>query len=180
MANVLAEQILEELKAKAQPEKVSGVMKYFKTGEGQYGEGDLFLGVKVPDQRKLAKRYQKQVIESDLEYLIQSAFHEARLTALLLLVYKFEKAKTIEIQKYWVDFYLNNVDKVNNWDLVDNSAPKILGAWLWDKDRSLLYQFANSGKLWEERIAILSTFHFIKKGDYKETLQLAEILMNKP
>jgi 3-methyladenine DNA glycosylase AlkD len=149
---------------------------FFKTGKGEYGEGDKFAGLKVPTQRKLAKEF-KHLSLSDLKKLLSSTIHEERLISLFILVDKYsvseEKGKN-EI----FNFYLKNRKGINNWDLVDLSAPKIVGQHIVDKDRSILFKFANSNDLWEKRIAILSTQHFIKNGIYETTLQISEILLN--
>jgi 3-methyladenine DNA glycosylase AlkD len=174
------QQIIKELHEVADPIKAEFFPKFFKTGKGEYGEGDQFLGVKVPDQRKVAKKFWRDIEAKDLEVLITSPFHEVRLTSIFMLVSKFEKATTPGEKKKWVDFYLDNREHVNNWDLVDSSALQILGAWLFDKDRSLLYDLAKSGKLWDQRIAMISTFYFIRKKDFEDTLKIAEILLNHP
>jgi 3-methyladenine DNA glycosylase AlkD len=176
----ITEQVFKDLDLMSNPEKVLFLPKFFKTGKGEYGEGDQFLGIKVPDQRKVAKKYWKDIEAKDLGVLITSPFHEVRLTAIFMLVSKFEKATSHEEKKEWVDFYLDNRNHVNNWDLVDSSAHLILGAWLFDKDKSLLYDLAKSGKLWEQRIAMISTYYFIRKRDFGDTLKIAEILLNHP
>ena len=178
--NSLSEQIISDLKSHSDKEKALFLPRFFKTGKGEYGEGDQFLGVTVPDQRKIAKKYWKDMEGRGLEVLITSPFHEVRLTTLFMLVRKYEKSKTPIEKKQWVDFYLKNKQYVNNWDLVDSSAHLILGAWLFDKDRSLLYNLAESGKLWDQRIAIISTYYFIRKRDFEDTLKIAEILLNHP
>lgn len=178
MLNSLSENIIKELRILSNPKKALFFPKFFKTGKGDYGEGDQFLGVKVPEQRKIAKKYWKETEQKDLETLISSPYHEVRLTSLFILVSKYEKSKTVLEKKQWVDFYLSNRKYVNNWDLVDSSAPKILGSWLYDKDRALLYDLVNSGNLWDQRIAIMSTFYFIRKGDFEDTLKISEILLS--
>ena len=145
---------------------------------GGYGEGDRFLGIRVPDQRKVARKYYRKISLEGARTLLQSEFHEHRLTALIILVHKFEKARSEEEKKAIVDLYLDNLDYVNNWDLVDTSADKILGAYLVDKDRSLLYQLARTDHLWKQRIAIMATFYFIRNNDFTDTLEIARILLN--
>lgn len=174
----ISEQIIKELKFASDKEKALFFPRFFKTGKGEYGEGDMFLGVTVPELRKITKKYWKEADIKDLEILIASPYHEVRLVSLFILVNKFEKSKTELEKKQWVDFYLSNRKHVNNWDLVDSSAPKILGEWLYDKDRNLLYDFANSHNLWDQRIAIMSTFYFIRKMDFEDTLKLSEILLS--
>lgn len=174
----VSEQLFNDLSLLSNPEKALFLPKFFKTGKGEYGEGDQFLGVTVPDQRKIAKKYWKEIEGKELGVLITSPFHEVRLTTLFMLVNKFEKSKTPLEKKQWVDFYLKNKQYVNNWDLVDSSAHLIMGSWLFDKDRTILYELANSGNLWDQRIAIMSTFYFIRKKDFEDTLKLSEILLS--
>jgi len=173
-----AEIIKEELQKYIKEEKAAFFPKFFQAFEGGYGEGDLFLGVVVPDQRKVAKKYYKLVSMKEIEELLNGPYHECRLTALFMMVYKFEKAKDESEREEIVSTYLNNIDAVNNWDLVDASAPQILGAYLWDKDKSLLYEMARTPDLWKQRIAIMSTFYFIKQDKFDDTLRIAEILLN--
>jgi 3-methyladenine DNA glycosylase AlkD len=172
--------IIESLKTLANPEKAIFLPKFFKTGPGQYGEGDKFLGVIVPEQRQVAKHNWKFVNMEDLEMLIQNPFHEVRLTAIFMLVEKYQKSKTQSDKELYVEFYLKQRTFVNNWDLVDSSAHLILGDYLFDKDRSILYDLAKSGILWDQRIAIMSTFYFIRKKDFSDTLKISEILLHHP
>ncbi|MCS4435103.1 DNA alkylation repair protein [Aquiflexum gelatinilyticum] len=176
----IKDQIEEALRQKAIPEKAAFFPRFFKTGKGEYGEGDRFLGVTVPEQRIIAKKYWKDLPDQELEIMIKSPFHEVRLTSILILVLKFQKATRKAEKKSWVDFYLKNRSWVNNWDLVDSSAHLILGDYLFDKDRSILYDLAKSGILWDQRIAIMSTFYFIRKKDFGDTLKIAEILLHHP
>ncbi|HEC85554.1 MAG TPA: DNA alkylation repair protein, partial [Thioploca sp.] len=143
---------------------------------GEYGEGDKFLGIKVPVQRKVAKKYQALSL-TDIQTLLNSDIHEYRLTALILLINHYTKANDTNKQKIF-DFYLHNTKHINNWDLVDITAPKIVGDYLLDKPRDILYQLARSTNLWEKRIAIIATMTFIKQDDFSDTLKLAEILLN--
>jgi 3-methyladenine DNA glycosylase AlkD len=165
-----------ELMAISDREKAVLLQRFFKTKKGEYGEGDLFLGVMVPESRKIAKNF-KDFELPRFSNSIYSKFHEERLACLFVLVEKFEKGDDAQ-KKEVFDFYIKNRRYVNNWDLVDLSAPKIVGAWLYGKDKSLLYKFAKSKDLWERRIAILSTFYYIKKRDCKDALKIAEILKN--
>ncbi|MCH6200405.1 DNA alkylation repair protein [Aquiflexum sp. LQ15W] len=174
------DQIEESLRQKAIPEKAAFFPRFFKTGKGEYGEGDRFLGVTVPEQRIIAKKYWKDLPYQELEIMIKSPFHEVRLTSILILVLKYQKATSKAEKKSWVDFYLKNRSWVNNWDLVDSSAHLILGDYLFDKDRSMLYDLAKSGILWDQRIGIMSTFYFIRKKDFTDTLKIAEILLHHP
>lgn len=165
----------EDLRGVATEERAKTNAWFFKTGKGQYGEGDKFLGVTVPDIRKVAKKH-KGVPFGDVSTLLDSPWHEERLVALLILVHNFQKGDAATKQTI-VDFYLQNTTKVNNWDLVDLSADKILGVWLVDKDKSILYKLAKSPNLWEKRISIISTFYFIKQNQFEDTLNIAEILV---
>ncbi|MEI6296183.1 MAG: DNA alkylation repair protein [bacterium] len=169
-------QIKKELRMVGSLEKADILRRFFKTGKGEYGEGDRFLGVVVPEQRKIANKFTKIKIR-DLEILIKSEFHEERFTALMILISKFKKAKEEEKQKIF-DFYLKNTKWINNWDLVDLSAPHIIGEHLKKKDKTILMKLAYSKNLWERRISILSTFAFIKEKDPKETLTISRILLN--
>lgn len=169
------QQITKDLQEAAIPEKKAILQSFFKTGPGQYGEGDVFLGVTVPAQRKVAKAH-RDAGEKVIKHLLDSKIHEHRLTALLILVEQFERGD-IATRKRTVDLYLANIHRVNNWDLVDLSAPKILGAWLLDKDDSLLDKLARSNLLWERRIAMVATYAFIREGRFAPTLRLAKILL---
>jgi len=166
----------KDLRKRANPRKAKLLQKYFKTGPGEYGAGDVFLGVMVLELRKLAKKY-KYLTLPDLAKNISSKFHEERLTALLILLEKLKKTNEAD-RKQIFDFYIKNRKYVNSWGLVDITAPKIVGAYLENKDKSILYKFAKSKDLWERRIAILSTFYYISKGDCKDALKIADILKN--
>lgn len=176
----IKDQIEEALRQKSIPEKAAILSGFFKTGKGEYGEGDRFLGVTVPEQRIIAKKYWKDLPDQELDIMIKSPFHEVRLTSILILVLKYQKATGKAEKKSWVDFYLKNRSWVNNWDLVDSSAHLILGDYLFDKDRSILYDLAKSDILWDQRIAIMSTFCFIRKKDFSDTLKISEILLHHP
>ncbi len=175
-----ADQVILELQEQANPEKATFLQRYFKTHEGGYGQGDQFIGVAVPHQRKTARRYYKSMVPGELETLLNSPIHEYRLTALFMLVLQFEKARSEREKERLVNVYLQHLSAVNNWDLVDSTAADLLGAYLWDKPRKLLYDFARSGHLWKQRIAIIATFYFIKKGQYEDTFAIAQILMQHP
>ncbi|MEI6305193.1 MAG: DNA alkylation repair protein [Deltaproteobacteria bacterium] len=151
------------------------LQKFFKTGPGQYGEGDIFRGIRVPILRRLAKFYQNIPLEH-AELLLKSAYHEDRLLALLILVRKFTAADETERLAIY-SLYLENTRFINNWDLVDTSAEHIVGAFLINKEKEVLYQLAQAISLWERRIAILATFHFIKRNMFDETLKIAKILL---
>lgn len=166
----------KDLRQQASPKKSKILASFFKTGQGQYGEGDKFLGVTVPVSRQIAKKYLALGFV-DLKKILASKIHEERLVALLILVARFDKGGDKE-QKQVYKFYLQNTEHINNWDLVDLSAPKIVGKYLLSKDRKILLQLAKSKSLWERRIAILSTFSFIYVGESAWTFGLAKILMN--
>ncbi len=165
----------QEIALLANPEKARILQGFFKTGKGQYGESDIFLGISVPKQRKVAKKF-KEIKLQKLTPFMQSKIHEKRLVALLILVQKFEKGNKAEKEKIY-KFYFDNMQGVNNWDLVDLTAPKIVGAWLLDKDRKFLFKLAKSNDLWEKRISIIATFAFIKEKDFEDSLAIAEILL---
>jgi 3-methyladenine DNA glycosylase AlkD len=152
------------------------LQRFFKTAPGQYAEGDIFAGIKVPVQRMIAKQFTDLSLD-ETQKALQSKIHEERLIALFILVIKFKKAEETEREKI-IDLYLNNLNHVNNWDLVDLSAPKLLGEWLLDKDREILFKLANSKNLWDRRISMLSTFRFIQCGEFVTTLRLSKILLN--
>jgi len=172
-----AKDLKNELRNLADFEKANILQRFFKTGKGDYGEGDIFLGIIVPNTRKVAKKFIDLPL-SEIKIILYSKVHEERLCALLLLVEKFSKADEKE-KKEVFNFYIKNSKQANNWDLVDLSAPRIVGRYLLDKkDRKILYKFAKSKNLWKKRISILSTYTFIKKGQYKDTFKIAEILMN--
>jgi len=164
--------IIEELKALGSPQKAEHLQRFFKTGAGQYAEGDIFWGVTVPAMRKVAHKY-KNLDVNQLKKLLSHKVHEVRLSALLIMV---AKAK-LEPQQMFT-LYTSQTKCVNNWDLVDLSAPTIVGDFLIGKDCAILYELARSATLWERRIAIVSTYAFIKNGQYEHTLKLATILLN--
>ncbi|HIH10632.1 TPA: DNA alkylation repair protein [Candidatus Woesearchaeota archaeon] len=158
------------------PEKAVIYASFFKTGKGEYGESDQFLGLTVPQQRILAKKYITPSLE-EIHSLLQSPIHEYRLTALLILVLQYHKAVPQDKEKI-VQFYLAHTKQINNWDLVDTSADKILGHYLLDKDKTVLFKLAHSSNLWERRIAIVATFAFIKQNQFQETIHIAELLLH--
>ncbi|NLZ93997.1 MAG: DNA alkylation repair protein [Firmicutes bacterium] len=168
------------LKQYTNAEKAEFLPRFFQAYPGGYGEGDKFLGISVPDQRRVAKKYFKQLSLHEIIKLLHEPIHEYRQTALFMLVYRFEKAKDEAEKEQIVALYLQNTAYINNWDLVDSSAYKILGAHLLHKKKDVLYLLARSGNLWEQRIAIIATFSFIKAGFFSDTLQLAEMLLDHP
>ena len=175
----MIEQIKKDLQELSNPEKAKVYMRFFKTQKGHYGEGDKFIGVTMPEQRKIAMKYYKSTQLKELQKLITSPIHEHRMTALIILTYKYPKVDE-DTKKEIYEFYMKNYDCINNWDLVDVTAPKIVGTYLLDRysRRRILYEFANSDHLWKKRIAIISTFTFIRNNDFKETINISEILLN--
>ena len=166
----------------ADPSQVAGLSRFFKTGKGQYGEGDRFLGIKVPVTRGIVKECWSGMSFGDLEECISSEYHEIRLAALLCIVRIFKSAKKdAELQKKCIDFYLSHTRFINNWDLVDLSCYPLLGVWLLDKDRTLLYDLAKNGmSIWEQRIGIVSTMTFVRHGQTEDTFAIADILLHHP
>jgi len=150
--------------------------RFFKTGKGEYGEGDIFLGIRVPLLRKLVKKY-RGISITEVRKLLHSKFHEERLLAVLMLVQLF-KSGDESVQKQVYDLYLENTEYINNWDIVDISASNIVGAHLYEKDKAPLYDLVQSKNLWERRIAIIATFYFIRQNEFDDTLKLAKILLN--
>ncbi len=167
-----------EINSLANSEKAKGMSRFFKTSKGEYGEGDVFIGVSNPQQHVIAKKYYKEIDLVSLKKLIKSKIHEFRSVALFILVLKYQKTKTIVDKENYVDFYKDNIKYINNWDLVDLSAPHILGDFYFKRDREQLLKYAQSGELWLERIAILSTLHFIKKGELDFTMKVSNILLS--
>ncbi|XWN36168.1 MAG: DNA alkylation repair protein [Balneola sp.] len=166
----------EELEKYSDPKKAEHSKRFFKTGKGEYGEGDTFLGITVPDQRKVARKFKNMPL-NEVRKLLQSDIHECRLTAVMLLVYRIEKADQ-EIIDGIAEFYLKNIQYVNNWDIVDSSCRFILAKHLEHKDRTLLYNLAKSDNLWERRISIITCYYFIKKNDFKDALAISKILID--
>ncbi len=179
MSNDLTK-LREDLLEYASNEKAIILSRFFKTGVGQYGEGDKFLGVVVPDSRKIVKKY-STISLSKIDKLIKSEFHEERLVAILILVEKYKVASakaSADQRKEICEFYLAHTKNINNWDLVDLSAPRIVGDFLLKRNRNLLLKLAKSKNLWERRIAIISTFQFIYNGEFEWTFKIAKILLN--
>ena len=163
------------------PEQVEGLSRFFKTGKGQYGEGDKFLGIKVPITREVVKDCWRETSFEDLETCVTSEYHEMRLAALLTLVQIFKHAKKEKaLQQQCIDFYLSHILYINNWDLVDLSCYELLGTWLLYKDRTLLYDLARDGKsIWEQRIGMVSTMQFIRHDQLDDTYAIADIFLAK-
>ncbi len=167
-------ELRKELNAKKNSKRAKLLSRYFKTGKGEYAEGDKFLGINVPELRKITKKYHDLDLRQ-IKELIKSKIHEHRMIALFILMHKY---KSTNHKKIICHFYLKNTKSINNWDLVDLSAPNIIGVHLLDKDKSILYKLAKSDNLWERRIAVLSTFTFIKNRQFDDSLKIAEILLN--
>ncbi len=186
--------LFDSILAKQDPAQVEGLSRFFKTGKGQYGEGDQFLGIKVPVTREVVKQCWQTTTFDDLEACIASEYHEMRLAALLTLVQIFKHAgkrvsssssvipgSTRNLQQQCVEFYLSHTQYINNWDLVDLSCYELLGTWLLDKDRTLLYDLARDGKtIWEQRIGMVSTMQFLRHGQLDDTYAIADIFLAKP
>ena len=173
--------LLKQMLSHANPAQVPGLMRFFKTGPGQYGEGDKFLGIKVPVTREVVKQCWKEVSLAEIEECVNSEFHEVRLAGLLALIQKFNHCKDKLAQQECIDFYLAHTEKINNWDLVDLTCYPLVGEWLLDKDRTLLYELAQNGKtIWEQRIGIISTMTFVRKGQLEDTFAIADILLHHP
>lgn len=186
--------LFDGILAKQDPAQAEGLSRFFKTGKGQYGEGDQFLGIKVPVTREVVKQCWQTTTFDDLEACIASEYHEMRLAALLTLVQIFKHAgkrvsssssvipgSTRNLQQQCVDFYLSHTQYINNWDLVDLSCYELLGTWLLDKDRTLLYDLARDGKtIWEQRIGMVSTMQLLRHDQLDDTYAIADIFLAKP
>lgn len=173
-----AVEALERLRTLGSPEAAAFAARYFKTGPGQYGEGDVFLGILVPVLRKLARSF-RSLDDGEVVSLLRSEYHEARLLALLILVLVASKGDQATKRRAY-DLYLTNTRFVNNWDLVDASSREIVGGYLQDKDRGPLDRLARSASLWERRIAIVATHHFIARHDFADTLKVSKVLLADP
>ena len=169
-------ELRKELKQEANNEQAIILQRFFKTGKGEYGEGDKFYGIKVPVQRKIAKKH-RDISLKEIQGLLNSPVHEERLVSLFILVDQYTKGDDKTKEKLF-RFYLKNTKKINNWDLVDLSAPKIVGAHLLNRDKGILFKLAVSSNLWEKRISILSTYTFIRNQNFDTTFRIAEILLN--
>jgi 3-methyladenine DNA glycosylase AlkD len=168
---MMIEFLKKELLASRNDEKANLYQRFFKTGRGEYGEGDKFLGLSMPQQHEIANKYYK-ISLNNVQELLDSTFHEFRMTGLLILVRKFKGD-----EKNVFDFYLKNLSRINNWDLVDVTCHKIVGAYLLDKDRSVLYDLARSNELWKKRVSVISTFAFIRNNDFIDSIKICEILL---
>lgn len=173
---ISAASLRKEVKKASSPARAKGSARYFKTGPGEYGEGDIFVGLTTPQTTEIAKKYRTLELK-EVESLLKSKIHEERSIALTILRLQFEKGDPQNRARVY-RLYLKNRKYVNNWDLVDGSAPYISGPFLFTGDRKTLYKLAHSKSLWDRRIAILSTFYFIRQKDFKDTLKIAEILLD--
>jgi len=160
----------------ADPQRGKFLLGFFRTGRGEYAEGDLFLGIRVPDVRRIAGEFRSLSV-ADIRALLASKWHEERLLALVILVHQFVKASDSE-RKAIYTLYLASTDRINNWDLVDVTASQIVGGYLVDRDRRPLYRLAKSKRLWERRIAVIATQHFIRRGELDDTFAIARLLIN--
>lgn len=174
--SMLHKEIIDYLQSLTSPEIAAHSRRFFKTGKGEYAEGDVFLGIRVPIIRQAVRKFTAASVQ-DVETLLASQYHEVRLFAVLLLVAHFHKAKPDDQQVIY-QLYLNNTQSINNWDLVDSSAHHIVGGYLFDKDRAILRKLAQSDLLWDRRIAIIATYYFIKQAQYADTLEIANCLLN--
>ena len=164
----------KDIKKLGNKKKAQVYQRFFKTGEGEYGFGDIFLGISVPQSRAVAIKY-KDLSFDDIGKLLRSEIHEERLIALLILVHQFHHEEMLQRRIY--EFYLKHTKFVNNWDLVDLSSDKIMGGYLIDKPKTILYKLARSSNVWERRIAMIATYNFIKNKDFTDALSIAEILI---
>ena len=169
-------QLKSDLQKLTNPKKAEILQRFFKTGRVEYGEGDVFLGLTSRQIKEIAKKYYQQIKLPGIQSLLKSKIHEERLAAVRILVAQFNKNGDKQ-RKQIFDFYLKNTKNINNWDLVDLSAPNIVGNFLLDKNRKILYQLARSKNLWEKRIAIIATYEFIKNNQYQDTLRISKILL---
>ncbi len=172
---VTLKSLKKELKSKANSEIAKNLQRFFKTGPGEYGEGDIFLGLKVGGSREIAKKYQDLSLK-ETEKLLHSKIHEERLVALLIFIHKFQTGKE-DLKEKIFKLYLKNTKYINNWDLVDLSAHKIVGEYLRNKSKKILYKLVKSKNIWERRIAVLTTFQFIKNNEFKESLKISKLLL---
>lgn len=174
--------LYDEILHRQDPVQAANLSRFFKTGKGEYGEGDKFLGIKVPVVREVVKKCWQTVSFDELEACVTSEYHEMRLAGLLTLVQFFKSAgKDIGLQQLSVGFYLSHIEYVNNWDLVDLTCYEILGVWLLDKDRTMLYDMVKKGRtIWEQRIGMVTTMQFLRHGELDDTYALADLMLEKP
>ena len=172
----MSDRLAARLRERADPSRVPVLQRFFKTGSGEYAEGDVFIGVTVPDIRVVCRSCRDATLD-EVATLLQSRIHEERMLALLLLVDAFKRGPVADRRAIY-RFYLANTDRINNWDLVDLSAAAIVGGWLQDRPRTPLTRLARSRSLWERRIAIVATSHFIRRGEFEDTLRIADLLLD--
>jgi 3-methyladenine DNA glycosylase AlkD len=175
--NMQIQEIMNRLHKLGDSDIAAHSQRFFKTGKGEYGEGDRFLGIRVPAIRKCVREYRATTLEDTLD-LLKSPYHEARLLALLILVAKYSSTDMTIEQKAVYQAYLSHTKFINNWDLVDCSAEHIVGAHLFSRDRKPIYRLVRSRSLWERRIGVIATFYFVKREDFSDTLAVAELLLN--
>jgi 3-methyladenine DNA glycosylase AlkD len=173
-----AKRFVKKLKAHQSPQELEKIQRYFKTGAGEYGEGDEFMGVRMGQIFALAKEF-IEMPPSEIERLLESPIHEVRVGAVSIMDWQARSKKiSAERRKELFDLYIKRHDRINNWDLVDRSAPYVVGGYLFDKPRAILYKLARSKNMWERRMAIVSTFYFIRKGEIDDTFKIVEMLLN--
>ncbi len=177
----IAQDVLDTLTSQKNSVKAKLLQGFFKTGPGEYGEGDKFLGLTVPEQRDIARKYQSLPLDQ-LRILFNCDWHEARLTAGLILVSQYERASSLSERKLLVDYFLNNLDRINNWDIVDSTAPKILGLYQLESaaGRQVVKRLVKSKNLWHQRVAVLSQFPAIKQGQFDDMFEIAGVLLDHP
>ena len=175
--NPTASAVRRALRAQARPDRVAGAMRFFKCGPGEYGEGDQFLSVTVPAQRRIARTFRDLPL-NEADTLLTSRIHEERLTALFILVDQFSRTDDERVRGRIFRLFMKRLRFVNNWDLVDSSAAQIVGGWIADKPRDLLDRLARSPQLWSRRVAMIATFHFIYRGDHRDAIRIATLLVN--
>jgi len=173
--------LLDTMLSKKDETQIAGLSRFFKTGKGQYGEGDKFLGIKVPVTREVVKNCWKNVTLDNIDECIRNEYHEVRLAGLLALVQKYKhERKNRDLQKEYVDYYLSRTEYINNWDLVDLSCYEILGNWILTNPKEIIYDLSRNGKtIWEQRIGIVTTMALIRKGDLDDIYNIAEIFLEK-
>jgi len=177
-ASISAVEFVKKLKTYRSPDELKKIQRYFKTGVGEYGEGDEFIGVRMGQVFALAKEFIETPLD-EIEKLLESPIHEVRVGAVSIMDWQARNKKTREERrKELFDLYIRRHDRINNWDLVDRSAPYVVGGYLFDKPRDILYKLARSKNVWERRTAIVSTYYFIRKGDVTDTFKIAEMLLN--
>lgn len=175
---ISAKEFVKKLETLRSPEELKKIQRYFKSGEGQYAEGDKFIGVRMGQIFALAKEFM-EMPPSEIEKLLESQIHEVRVGAVSIMDWQARDKKAPEARrKELFDLYIKRHDRINNWDLVDRSAPYVVGGHLFDKPRAILYKLARSKNMWERRTAIVSTFYFIRKGEIDDTFKIAELLIN--